>query len=150
MNTPSNPDFDWAINFPAPGTETESFVVEVYRNQIFGTSLANAIEIMEAFGQNDSRTLAHNYNQHAQSKEDLDFWLSVLPPDQLLTPTKTMKESLEELFFNVTLSMASSPSLRYAARFVHSQGLQPLPEHKIQHVEPIRTCQRLCDAASLR
>ncbi|KAI5360154.1 hypothetical protein Slin14017_G097150 [Septoria linicola] len=55
--------------------------------------------------------LARNISRQS-SGSDFDAWLRLLPPTS--TPRgHLLEDALEELFFNVTISMASSPLLQY-------------------------------------
>ncbi|CZT20043.1 uncharacterized protein RCC_05900 [Ramularia collo-cygni] len=88
---------------------TDRGVMWTSQTQVFGTVLGSSTIEMHALGQG----LSNGYNMTLNdSGTALDQAVSLLPsiPDR---PRRPFKDALEELFFNITISMASSSMLTY-------------------------------------
>lgn len=93
-----------------------------YETQVFSTSLANTIElaaITPAQITAQDPVLGNNPTQYS-----LDGVESLLSPVRgETTDQQHLSDALEELFFNITISMASSPRLLYDLEISHSSDL---------------------------
>ncbi|PIA93527.1 hypothetical protein CB0940_03962 [Cercospora beticola] len=104
-----------------PNRSDSTFGHYQYKTQVLGTSLADSIELklldqtvvgaedlIEAYTAYDAPNL--NGREYATV---LDEAYSLLRPASQTAPRKHLKDMIEELFFNVSISMASSTMFRY-------------------------------------
>ncbi|KAI5359608.1 hypothetical protein Slin15195_G072360 [Septoria linicola] len=111
MGTMVNKDTSAGIYDPVPragySAPSTTFRNDTYRSQILSTSLADSIEV-EPWA-----TDAMSIEEDTFPVRALDQVYSLFRTSSKSTPLRSLKNSIEELFFNVTISMASSPSFAY-------------------------------------